>query len=443
MTIVVLLLSLAFGCYGLDLCSNIDFRPIKELGSGTYGVVWLVESITGAQYAMKIPAEEGRKDLLKEMNVYDTLNHPNIVKPVCGSKSRTQTFMIMKLFANGDCGDTHFPDRSLARVSAQLIGAVYHLHLAGYIHFDIKPQNLLYDGRNVALADMGLVQKKDRIIDILGSYFTAAPEVKKCMAKRRYGCDRSTVNVSADWYSVGATMFVLAMKDEIDHKKLIQIIEDREYPSYFSRKLKDVLDKLLQVNPAVRMFNTDFAIKRLLAMPFFEGISLNDIIIHPAKQALAPINLKPSNRIRQPFKVVTKNAKLIKDDSIPDLQPIFKPEKIQEERKILVQPLQSIGNGNYISKVSTPVDVDDPMEIDEEPINQLEKYRPPQNPLEKYQHLLEHNKSKSTLSPNALPSIINFDLIDKLVEKNRHIAELKEHLRKIDEQLRILAVQNT
>lgn len=44
------------------------------------------------------------------------------------------------------------------RLGAQLAAAVAHIHAAGYVHRDIKPQNLLMDGarRHARLADLGL-----------------------------------------------------------------------------------------------------------------------------------------------------------------------------------------------------------------------------------------------------------------------------------------------
>ena len=64
-----------------------DYKRVKFLGEGSYASVYCVENkITGAQRAMKIInknenySAEDDKEILNEINILRTLDHPNILK---------------------------------------------------------------------------------------------------------------------------------------------------------------------------------------------------------------------------------------------------------------------------------------------------------------------------------------------------------------------------
>jgi len=64
-----------------------DYKRVKFLGEGSYASVYCVENrITGAKHAMKIIdksancSEETDKEIMNEINILRTLDHPNILK---------------------------------------------------------------------------------------------------------------------------------------------------------------------------------------------------------------------------------------------------------------------------------------------------------------------------------------------------------------------------
>lgn len=61
----------------------------------------------------------------------------------------------------------------------QLLEALARLHAAGYVHTDLKPENLLHDGRRrlLRIADMGSLEREPRQGSILGTREYTPPEV--------------------------------------------------------------------------------------------------------------------------------------------------------------------------------------------------------------------------------------------------------------------------
>lgn len=48
----------------------------------------------------------------------------------------------------------------------QLLDAVFYLADVGYMHHDLKTENLVFDGRRLNLIDFGAVQKRDACPDM-------------------------------------------------------------------------------------------------------------------------------------------------------------------------------------------------------------------------------------------------------------------------------------
>jgi serine/threonine protein kinase/Flp pilus assembly protein TadD len=150
--------------------------------------------------------------------------------------------------------------RWVARLGEQAAEALHHAHELGVIHRDVKPGNLMLDGRgNLWVTDFGLahVQSDASLTasgDLVGTLRYMSPE--QALAKR------VLIDQRTDVYSLGATLFeLLTLRppfDGADRQELLRQIafEEPEAPRRLDKaipaELETIVLKALEKNPADR-----------------------------------------------------------------------------------------------------------------------------------------------------------------------------------------------
>ncbi|GAA5977034.1 hypothetical protein JCM10908_004831 [Rhodotorula pacifica] len=149
---------------GLD-----DFRTVKVIGKGAFGEVRLVQKVdTGKIYAMKSlkKAEMFKKDQLahvrSERDVLAESNSPWVVQLYYSFQDANNLYLLMEFLPGGDLMtmlikyDT-FSEDVTRFYMAECVLAIEAVHKLGFIHRDIKPDNILIDkDGHVKLSDFGL-----------------------------------------------------------------------------------------------------------------------------------------------------------------------------------------------------------------------------------------------------------------------------------------------
>ncbi|TDL29494.1 kinase-like protein [Rickenella mellea] len=149
---------------GLD-----DFRTVKVIGKGAFGEVRLVQKTdTGKIYAMKTLKKEEmlKKDQLAhvraERDVLAESNSPWVVQLFYSFQDPTYLYLIMEFLPGGDLMtmlikyDTFSEDVTRFYI-AECVLAIEAVHKLGFIHRDIKPDNILIDkDGHIKLSDFGL-----------------------------------------------------------------------------------------------------------------------------------------------------------------------------------------------------------------------------------------------------------------------------------------------
>jgi len=249
------------------------------LGSGAFSKVKVgIDSETGQKWAVKIidkeqlAREHMEEQLKREIAILKSLNHPNIVHLREVMQTANHIYMVLEVVQGGELFDKIVAAKRLdedtgRRYFHQLIGAVMYCHAQGIAHRDIKPENLLLDANDdLKISDFGLsnLQPTNRaalLQTVCGTPNYVAPEVL-----REKGYD----GFKADVWSCGIVLFVMIAGylpfDDSNQNALFNKIErgDFRMARHFSEPLKDLIAKMLVVDPAKRL-----SIEQIIQHPWF------------------------------------------------------------------------------------------------------------------------------------------------------------------------------
>jgi len=197
------------------------FNIVSLIGRGGMGVVYLAEHARlGRRVALKVlPPEMAssqelrRRFVDREPRLAASVEHPNVL-PIhdAGEEADGTLWMAMRYVDGKDLGrllrdeGQLKPSRALDLIG-QVAEALDAAHAEGLIHRDVKPENILVEGRppreHVYLTDFGLTRhiSSGRLTAsgaFLGSVDYASPEVIE---------GRSDLDGRADVYSLGCVLF--------------------------------------------------------------------------------------------------------------------------------------------------------------------------------------------------------------------------------------------
>lgn len=170
------------------------YRLESVLGRGAIGLVFRAEQDDGTVVALKILRAELVGDAVferrfaREARVAREVDHPNVVQVLDAGEVDGRCFLAMRYVHGRSLGEQLATDGprqivEVARLAAELGGALDALHLTGLVHRDVKPANILLDESGVsALTDFGLAKGRAYTVltrpgQILGTVDYLAPEV--------------------------------------------------------------------------------------------------------------------------------------------------------------------------------------------------------------------------------------------------------------------------
>jgi serine/threonine protein kinase len=150
------------------------------------------------------------------------------------------------------------PEQEACSLFQQIISGVEYIHKLHIVHRDLKPENLLLDEKNsIKIVDFGLsnTYKQDETLKTAcGSPCYAAPEM---IAGKRYN------GLEVDIWSSGVILFAmicgyLPFEDSNTSQLYKKILAGEcKYPKTISKKAKDLLKGILNVDPQERFTISD------------------------------------------------------------------------------------------------------------------------------------------------------------------------------------------
>ncbi|MGN6799287.1 MAG: serine/threonine-protein kinase [Gaiellaceae bacterium] len=144
------------------------YRPIRPLGSGGMGHVWLArDEKSGLDVALKIVAREGKSGhrAEREARAASSLRHPRCQRILALARDPSHVYIAYEYVPGRTMREAlragELDDRATLEVCGQIADALAHAHRRGIVHRDVKPSNVLLAEApviDVRLLDFGLAQ---------------------------------------------------------------------------------------------------------------------------------------------------------------------------------------------------------------------------------------------------------------------------------------------
>jgi hypothetical protein len=167
------------------------YRPLRPLGSGGSGSVWLVRDEQAARdVALKVVALEGKAGprAEREVEAGARLRHPRCLRALALARDERHVYVTYPYVRGTTLRDAlrrgELGDRAAVEAGAQVLDALGHAHRSGIVHRDVKPANVMLEpGEDVSVRvlDFGLAQlaEADTLTaagDVPGTLAYIAPE---------------------------------------------------------------------------------------------------------------------------------------------------------------------------------------------------------------------------------------------------------------------------
>lgn len=263
-----------------------------RLGAGTFGEVSLVfhkmskrpfamKTVVTDMYATGATVNSCKKKLLNELNILQTVNHPNVISLVDVVHCKKEHFLILEYMEGKDLANKIQESQRLKENTAklyfyQICRGVEYLHSIGIIHRDLKPPNILLasskDETLIKLTDFGLSKvlssSSAMMKTLCGTKTYVAPEIILGGGSFEY-------TKQVDIWSLGVILYVCLSGIEpfsSEPENILELITEAIYSSPskvwdpISIEVKSLIKGMLTQDPYERIKISD-----ILSDKWFQG----------------------------------------------------------------------------------------------------------------------------------------------------------------------------
>lgn len=242
-----------------------DYILKQTIGEGSFSKVKLaIHKPSNNIVAIKILdkdklSKNDQKRTIREMDILQSLNHPNIIQVITILENLNSYFIVMEYCAEGELFNYIVHKKRLTEEEAsfifyQIINGLDYIHSQNISHRDLKPENiLLLSNRMIKIIDFGLsniYSDNNTLTTPCGSPCYAAPEM---LVNRAY--DGKAVDI----WSTGIILFAmicgyLPFEDKNNQRLFQKILKSKIiYPRCVSTLAKGIITKMLIKDPKKRI----------------------------------------------------------------------------------------------------------------------------------------------------------------------------------------------
>ncbi|XP_013395055.1 serine/threonine-protein kinase 32B isoform X2 [Lingula anatina] len=206
------------------------------------------------------------RNVFREQEILQTVDHPFLVNLWFSFQDEEDMCMVVDLLLGGDLRyhmlqNVSFDESCVKLYICEIALALEYLQSKGIIHRDIKPDNILLDeAGHVHLTDFNVATV---LLD--GQLATSMSGTKPYMAPEVFSCSVDECNgysYPVDWWSLGIMAyeilrgkrpFEIHVNTPVPDVLLMFASQKVHFSSTISDGMKDLLQKLLSVDPRSRM----------------------------------------------------------------------------------------------------------------------------------------------------------------------------------------------
>jgi len=241
------------------------YKILKKIGDGGMSSVYLaIQLSVGREVALKVLSPELRNEknfiekFFREANIVGTLSHPNIVSIYDVGTHDGHYYIAMDYLPGDACSDrikaAAIDLRLALRIMRDIASALEYAHERGFVHCDVKPDNILFrhDGSAV-LTDFGIaiatsIASRGAMVGVAGTPHYMSPEQTQ----------GSGIDGRADLYSLGVVFYEMLVhevpfkgKDAVAVAMKHMTAPIPQLPEHL-REFQPVINRLLAKKPAAR-----------------------------------------------------------------------------------------------------------------------------------------------------------------------------------------------
>ena len=238
------------------------YRLVKHLGNGAFSEVWKAEDtkVGNLTVALKVYApdkgldEDGSKVFGDEFAIVFNLHHQNLLTPSTFDEEKGSPYLVLPFCEQGSSLKLvgRMDERQAAKFLRDVSAALAYLHESEIVHQDIKPDNVLEDGKgNFLVTDFGISTRiRSTLRRSVGDKKSAGTTAY--MGPERFSKNPDPIKASDIW-SLGATVFEL-LKGDVPFGDMgggLQKIgaEVPDLPGDYSADLKGLIERCLSQEP--------------------------------------------------------------------------------------------------------------------------------------------------------------------------------------------------